>query len=208
MAAARCPARRLADGHNEDEEAATKEGGSTMSIQPTSSEILTHEMSRRPSEQTPSDHQKVSQKWIAPVAIGALVVGLAGLAVGAYAVATTPAKTSGPQGPTGPRGAQGPAGPAGPQGPRGAVGPAGTIADTTIVSATALTSAADPPAGTVLVAETSCPPGHVLLSGGAQVVVRMPRRTVTWSCARHFPWTRHAGRRWRWSPTRSGQEPL
>ncbi len=143
-----------------------------MSIQPTSSDILAHEMPRRPSEQTPSEDQKAPQKWIAPVAIGALVVGLVGLGVGAYALATTPAKTSGPQGPAGPQGAQGPAGRAGPQGPRGPAGPAGpagTIADTTIVSATALTSATDPPAGTVLVAETSCPPGHVLLSGGAQV---------------------------------------
>ena len=90
-----------------------------MSIQPTSSEILAHEMPRRPSEQTPSDDQKASQKWIAPVAIGALVVGLVGLGVGAYALATTPAKTSGPQGPAGPQGAQGPAGRAGPAGAAG-----------------------------------------------------------------------------------------
>ncbi len=37
-------------------------------------------------------------KWIVPVVIAALLVGGAGLGVGAYAVATTPAKTSGPQG--------------------------------------------------------------------------------------------------------------
>ena len=51
--------------------------------------------------------QRSERKWVAPVVIAALVVGLAGLGVGAYAVATTPAKTSGPQGPAGPAGATG-----------------------------------------------------------------------------------------------------
>ena len=57
-----------------------------------------------------------SRRWVAPVVIAALLVGGAGLGVGAYAVATTPAKTSGPQGRTGATGAQGP------QGVKGAAG--------------------------------------------------------------------------------------
>jgi hypothetical protein len=140
-----------------------------MSIQPTSTEILTHEVPTQPLGQAPSEHQDASRRWIAPAAIGALVVGLAGLAIGAYALATMPAKTSGPQGPVGPQGEQGPQGPAGQQGPQGPAGPAGTVSDTAIVSSTALTTVPHPPAGTVLVAETSCPSGHVLLSGGAEV---------------------------------------
>ena len=62
-------------------------------------------------------------KWIAPVVIAALLVGGTGLGVGAYAVATTPAKTSGPQGragATGTTGAQGPQGVKGGAGCRGA----------------------------------------------------------------------------------------
>ena len=35
-----------------------------MSIQPTSSDILAHEMPRRSSKQTPSEDQKAPQKWI------------------------------------------------------------------------------------------------------------------------------------------------
>ena len=111
-------------------------------------------------------------KWVAPVVIAALLVGGAGLGVGAYAVATMPAKTSGPQGrtgATGPTGAQGPQGVKGDRGPVGPAGPAGTIAATTILSATSLKSAPDPAVGTVLVARTSCPLGKVLLNGGAQV---------------------------------------
>ena len=111
-------------------------------------------------------------KWIAPVVIAALLVGGAGLGVGAYAVATTPAKTSGPQGrvgATGATGAQGPQGVKGDAGPAGPAGPAGTIAATSIVSATSLKSAPNPAVGTVLVAKTSCPFGKVLLNGGAQV---------------------------------------
>jgi collagen type I alpha len=111
-------------------------------------------------------------KWVAPVVIAALLVGGAGLGVGAYAVATMPAKTSGPQGrtgATGATGAQGPQGVKGDTGPTGPAGPAGTIAATTILSATSLKSAPDPAVGTVLVAKTSCPFGKVLLNGGAQV---------------------------------------
>jgi len=122
---------------------------------------------------TPANKQST---WVVPVVIVALVVGLAGLGVGIYAVAKMPAKTSGPQGltgPPGPPGAEGKAGAPGATGPKGdpgPAGPAGTIAATSIFAATTLTSAPDPPVGTVLVAKTACPTtGEVLLSGGAQV---------------------------------------
>jgi hypothetical protein len=86
-----------------------------------------------------------SRQWVVPVVIASLVVGLSGLGVGIYALATMPAKTSGPP------------------------GPVGTIASTTIVSALTQTSAPNPPVGTVLVAKTSCPVGRILVSGTAQV---------------------------------------
>ena len=114
-------------------------------------------------------------KWMVPVVVVALVVGLAGLGVGAYAVATTPAKTSGPQGAVGqtgavgPQGQQGVPGAKGATGDAGAAGPAGALAATSIVASTALKSAPDPGVGTVLVAKTTCPAGKILLSGGAQV---------------------------------------
>jgi hypothetical protein len=38
-----------------------------------------------------------------------------------------------------------------------------------VVEGTALTSAPNPPVGTVLVAQTGCPSGKILMSGGAQV---------------------------------------
>jgi len=113
--------------------------------------------------------------WVVPVVIAALVMGLAGLGVGIYSVATTPAKTSGPQGPAGPpgpagaEGKQGLPGASGAKGDPGPVGPPGTIAATSISSGTVLTSPPDPPVGTVLVAKTTCPNGKILLSGGAQV---------------------------------------
>ncbi len=112
------------------------------------------------------------RRWVIPVVSAALVVGLAGLGVGAYALATMPAKTSGPQGPAGQTGAAGPQGPqgvAGAKGEAGPAGPAGALAATSIVSSTALRSAPDPAVGSVLVAKTSCPAGKILLSGGAQV---------------------------------------
>jgi hypothetical protein len=109
------------------------------------------------------------RRWVAPVVIVSLVVGLAGLGVGAYAVATTPAKTSGPQGPVGKTGATGPQGQQGLPGEKGEPGPAGALAATSIVASTALKSIPDPAVGTVLVAKTSCPAGKILLSGGAQV---------------------------------------
>jgi hypothetical protein len=107
-----------------------------------------------------------------PVVIGTAVVALAGLGVGVYAVATTPGKTSGPRGPmgrTGADGAQGPQGVAGAVGAVGPAGPPGTLASTSIVAGAAVTSAADPPVGTTLVAKTSCPTGSILLTGSAQV---------------------------------------
>ena len=119
-----------------------------------------------PTQQPAEDKER---GWIVPVVIGALVIALAGLGVGVYALATMPAETSGPRGPAGPQGATGPQGPQGVPGAKGEAGPAGTIADTSVVAATALTSPPNPAVGTVLVAKTSCPAGHVLLSGGAQV---------------------------------------
>lgn len=135
---------------------------------PATIETLDHPQSVR----TPTASSK--GKWVAPFVV-ALIVGLAGLGVGAYALATMPAKTSGPQGPAGPAGATGAQGPQGQQGVPGAkgaagpTGPAGALAATSIVVSTALRSAPDPAVGTVLVAKTSCPAGKVLLSGGAQV---------------------------------------
>jgi len=101
--------------------------------------------------------------------------GLAGLGVGIYSVATTPAKTSGPQGPAGPPGL--PAQKAN-KDCREHLAPKVTLvrsgrqapsAATSISSGTVLTSPPDPPVGTVLVAKTTCPNGKILLSGGAQV---------------------------------------
>ena len=138
---------------------------------PSTIEML-HEPEGQP-PQRPWDDR--SHKWVAPVVVAALVVGLAGLGVGAYAVATTPAKTSGPQGPVGQTGAVGPQGQQGVPGAKGAAGavgpagPAGALAATSIVASTALKSAPDPAVGTVLVAKTTCPAGKILLSGGAQV---------------------------------------
>lgn len=133
----------------------------------------TAEMPKDPALQTPQrPRDDKNPKWVVPVVVAALVVGLAGLGVGAYAVATTPAKTSGPQGPVGQTGAIGPQGQQGVPGAKGAAGPAGpagALAATSIVASTALKSGPDPAVGTVLVAKTSCPVGKILLSGGAQV---------------------------------------
>lgn len=110
-----------------------------------------------------------SPKWVAPLVGGALVIGLAGLGVGAYSLATMPASASGPPGPQGATGPMGPAGPRGVAGPKGETGPPGTIVDTSIVAGAALKTTPNPPEGAVLVAKTSCPAGQTLLSGGAQV---------------------------------------
>jgi hypothetical protein len=121
-----------------------------------------------PAQPQPVQSPKFAPSWTTVVVIIALVVGLAGLGVGAYALATQPAKVSGPQGPQGPQGPEGPQGPQGPQGAEGKQGPAG-LAQTTVVRATSVVSAPDPAVGTVLTAKTVCPAGKVLLSGGAQV---------------------------------------
>lgn len=115
-------------------------------------------------------------KWMKPVVIGASVLSLAGVGIAAYAVASQPATTSGPQGP---RGAMGPEGPQGPQGPEGKQGPAG-LASTTVLRGTSVVSAPDPAVGTVLEAKTTVPAGAVLLSGGAQVTApgTLPDRNV------------------------------
>lgn len=104
--------------------------------------------------------------------MAAVAFGLAGIGVGVYAVSAIPAKTSGPQGPAGQVGATGPQGAQGVPGARGGIGPAGpagALAATSVIASTALSSAPDPAAGTVLVAKTTCPAGKLLLSGGALV---------------------------------------
>lgn len=113
--------------------------------------------------------------WVAPLVVTALVLGLAGIGVGAYAIATTPSKTSGPTGAPGSRGPAGPTGPTGAAGKQGAIGPAGpagpagVIASTSVIAATTLTSSPNPAVGAVLVADTACPTGKILLSGGGLV---------------------------------------
>src|ERR1035441_7284077 len=121
---------------------------------------------------TESTSAKPVPRWVVPTVIGALVIGLAGLGVGVYALVKMPAKTSGPTGAVGATGKQcvpGAAGAAGAAGATGPPGPKGTIATTSVVTATTLSSAADAPVGTVLVAKTVCPTGKILLGGGAQV---------------------------------------
>jgi Collagen triple helix repeat (20 copies) len=78
---------------------------------------------------------------------------------------------TGPQGPVGPAGAagaKGAAGTPGPAGPAGAKGASG-VASSSVVQGTAVTSIADPTAGTITSATASCPAGRVLLGGGGQV---------------------------------------
>jgi hypothetical protein len=137
--------------------------GVAMSNQSPVSDMLTD-----PTHAAPTTAEKWP-RWVVPVAIAAVVLGLAGVGIGAYAVATTPAKTSGPQGPTGPQGTPGAQGLQGPKGEPGPVGPAGTITATSISTSTAITTSPGAPVGTVLTANTSCPGGKVLLSGGAEV---------------------------------------
>jgi hypothetical protein len=118
---------------------------------------------------TPPAPPRQGLGWVVPGVTAAIVLGLAGIGVGAYAIATTPAKTSGPQGPAGPPGQAGPQGSPGVAGRQGPVGPAGTVASSSVVQGTALHTSPNPPVGAVLVAKTSCPSGKVLLGGGAQV---------------------------------------
>lgn len=107
--------------------------------------------------------RRAAPAWTTGVVIAALLCGLAGIALGAYAVATRPAQVSGPTGPQGARGPQGP------QGVPGKQGHSGTIATTNITRGATKTSAPDPQPGTVLSATTSCPSGQILVGGGAQV---------------------------------------
>jgi hypothetical protein len=110
--------------------------------------------------------------WVLPVVIGSIVVGLAGLGTGIYAIVKIPPKVSGPVGKTGAAGPQGPVGDTGPTGPTGLVGPvgpAGSIAESSIVTSPALATATGAAIGTQLVAKVACPFGTVLLSGGALV---------------------------------------
>ena len=114
----------------------------TLSSSPTT-EILRHPEGGAP---IASLNDK-APKWVVSVAIAALTVGLAGVGVGAYALATTPAQASGPRGPVGPAGTTGEVGPPGPAGERGATGPtgpAGTVSATSIVASTALKSPPEP----------------------------------------------------------------
>jgi len=120
-------------------------------------------------------------RWVLPVIIGSIVVGLAGVGIGVYALVKIPPKVAGPVGRTGATGPEGPAGPTGPVGPTGAVGPVGptgTVTGASVVTAPVMTSATGSPIGTSLVAKVSCPVGTVILGGGAQVSATGPGQTV------------------------------
>ena len=137
-------------------------------------------------------------KWVAPVVIAALLVGGAGLGVGAVAVATTPAKTSGPQAARDRRDRRPrTAGRQGSRWPRRTRRPDWDDRRHPILSATSLKSAPDPAVGTVLVAKTSCPLGKILLNGGAQVTAPgvLADRNVTLRSS--FPINSTNGRRLR-----------
>ena len=113
----------------------------------------TLEMERRPG-------YRAAPNWVVPLALLAALLGLVGIGIGVYALATQPAKVSGPQGPQGPQG---------PRGVAGKAGPSGTIASTTVVRGTTKTTPPNPDPGSVLDEQTSCPAGKILVSGGAQV---------------------------------------
>jgi hypothetical protein len=120
-------------------------------------------------------------RWVVPVIIGSIVVGLAGLGTGIYAIAKIPPKVSGPTGKTGPPGPVGPVGatgPVGPAGPVGPVGPAGTVTAGSVVTGPAIASATAAPVGTELVDRVSCPFGKIILSGGGQVSAAGAAQTV------------------------------
>jgi hypothetical protein len=113
------------------------------------------------------------RNWGPLLVVLSLVFALVALGAGIYAVVKVPAQgppgRNGSTGATGATGAQGPQGPAGPAGSAGAAGGQGTVASTSLVAGVAHVSRPDPPVGTVLVAKTACPPGQLLVSGGAQV---------------------------------------
>jgi hypothetical protein len=120
-------------------------------------------------------------RWVLPVVITSVVLGLAGLGTGIYAITKIPPKVSGPTGRTGATGPQGPTGPAGPIGAAGPVGPAGppgTVTGGSVVTGSALASAAGAPVGTQLVGKVTCPVGKVVLSGGAQISASGPGSAV------------------------------
>ncbi len=126
----------------------------------TSSKVPTNDMLLGP-----GGHNERSKRGTV-LTTGALVIGLAALGVGTYALATMPTSAAGPRGPVGPQGTTGPQGVAG---PKGDTGPAGTLVDTSIVPGKALETPPNPAVGAVLTAKTSCPAGPLLQSGGAQV---------------------------------------
>ena len=120
-------------------------------------------------------------RWVLPVIIGSVVVGLAGLGTGIYAIVKIPPKVSGPTGKTGATGPEGPVGATGPAGQTGAggpVGPAGTVTAGSVLTGPAVASATGAPVGTELVARVSCPFGKIILSGGAQVSAPGAAQTV------------------------------
>lgn len=108
-------------------------------------------------------YRTFAPSWTSGVVILALLLALAGIGVGVYALATRPAPVSGPAGQQGAQGLNGL------QGPRGKQGPSGTIGSTSITRGTSKVSAPNPDPGTVLEATTSCQTGQILLGGGAQV---------------------------------------
>ena len=123
-------------------------------------------------------------RWRRSVGIvAATAVGLAGVGLAIAALVIMPTSTSGPQGPVGPQGIQGPAGvqgtqgvagPAGPAGKPGPSGPAGNITASDVIKHTTVMSAPNPVVGTVVVADTKCPQGEILLGGGAEVLASGP----------------------------------
>jgi hypothetical protein len=117
----------------------------------TTVEPRTREFARYPAA------RPAAPRWVIPLVVLALALGLAGIGVAVYALHTQPAKESGPTGAQGVRG------------PQGKQGPAGTLASTTVVRGTSKVSAPNPDPGTVLDAQTSCPAGKIMVSGGAQV---------------------------------------
>lgn len=123
----------------------------------------TLQMEQRPVPMGEPPVRRSAPAWTTGAVIAALLCGLGGIALGAYAVSTKPAQLSGPAGPPGARGPQGP------QGLQGKQGPSGTISATSITRGATKTTAPDPQPGTVLEATTRCPSGEILVGGGAQV---------------------------------------
>jgi hypothetical protein len=110
--------------------------------------------------------------------VAALLLGLAGVSLGAYAVAKPPEKVVGPRGPQGQQGPQGIPGQQGPEGKPGLQGPPGSVSAPTVVAATTLSTSPNPAVGTALVARSQCPAGKIMLSGGASVVSGLSTKNV------------------------------